>query len=67
MTRACEKALKKQIMQSRLIKSKTPKQLQDEFKDLLFTTKYGTPINAEIECEAIRSIIDGINFLRDDL
>lgn len=67
MTRACEIALKKQIMQSRLIKSKTPKQLQDEFKDLLFTTKFGTPINAEIECEAIRSIVDGINFLRDDL
>ncbi len=67
MTRACEVALKKQILQSRLIKSKTPKALQEEFKDLLFTTKYGTPINAEIECEAIKVIVDGINMIRDDM
>lgn len=60
-------ALKKQILQSRLIKSKTPKVLQEEFKDLLFTTKYGTPINAEIECDAIEVIINGINMIRDDI
>jgi len=67
MTRACEVALKKQILQSRLIKSKTPKVLDEQFKDLLFTTKFGTPINAEIECEAIRAIVDGINLIRDEL
>lgn len=66
MTRACETALKKQILQSRLIKSKTPKVLDEKFKDLLFTTKFGTPINAEIECDAIKSIIDGINLIRDE-
>lgn len=67
MTRACEVALKKQILQSRIIKSKTPKELQEEFKDLLFTTKYGTPINAEIESDAIKVIIDGINMIRDEM
>ena len=67
MTRACEVALKKQIMQSRLIKSRTPKVLKEELKDLLFTTKYGTPINAEIECDSIMNIIDGINLMRDDM
>lgn len=67
MTRACETALKKQILQSRLIKSRTPKKLDEQFKDLLFTTKFGTPINAEIECEAIKVIIDGINLIRDNV
>lgn len=67
MTRQCETALKKQILQSRIIKKKTPKVLQDEFKDLLFTTKYGTPINAQIECDAIKVILEGINFIRDEL
>ena len=67
MTRACETALKKQILQSRLIKSRTSKEVEEQFRDLLFTTKFGTPINAQIECDAIKVIIDGINLLRDDL
>ena len=33
----------------------------------MFTTKFGTPINAEIECEAIKVIIDGINLIRDNV
>ncbi len=67
MTRACEAALKKQILQSRIIKGRTPKALQESFKDLLFTTKFGTPINAQIECDAIKAIVDGINLVRDDI
>lgn len=67
MTRACEAALMRQILQSHIIKKKTPKELDEKFKNLLFTTKYGTPINAQIECDAIKVIIDGINLMRDDL
>ena len=67
MTRACETALKKQIMQSRLIKSRTSKKIDEQFKNLLFTTKFGTPINSQIENDAIKVIIDGINLIRDDL
>lgn len=67
MTRQCETALKKQILQSRIIKSKTPKALDKELQGLIFTTRFGTPLNAQIEDDAIRSILDGINFMRDEL
>ena len=67
MTRACEIALRKQIEQSKIIKKKTPKVLKEEFKDLLFTTKFGTPINSEISSEAIEAIVNGINLIRDEL
>lgn len=67
MTRACETALKKQILQSRLIKSRSSKVVEEQFQDLLFTTKFGTPINSQIECDAIKVIVDGINLIRDDL
>lgn len=67
MTRACEAALMRQIFQSKVVKKKSPKELDEKFKNLLFTTKFGTPINAQIECDAIKSILDGINLMRDDL
>lgn len=35
------------------------------FKNLLFTTRYNTPINSQIYCNAIRRIVDEINLTRD--
>lgn len=62
-------ALKKQKLQSDVVKAKSVKfkDVPDEFKDLLFTTKYGTPINAVVYNEAIGKIIDEINLTRDPL
>ena len=67
INRQCEMALKKQIMQKRIIANKAPKskQIDNQFKDLLFTTKYNTPLNAQNICDAIEKIVNEINLVRD--
>lgn len=62
-------ALKKQKLQSDVVKAKSPKfkDVPDEFKDLLFTTKYGTPINSVVLNDAIKRIIEEINLTKDPL
>lgn len=66
---ACILALKKQRLQSEVVKSKSVKfkDVPDEFKSLLFTTKFATPINSEIFCSAIERVLDEINLTRDSL
>lgn len=66
MNRQCEVALKKQLLQKNVIKSKRPKECAIQFQDLLFTTKYNTPLNAQIICDAIKKVVDEINLVRDD-
>lgn len=65
----CEKALKKQFMQKYVVRSKAPKskKVESQFEDLLFTTKYNTPLNSQIVCDAIAKIVDEVNLTRDIL
>lgn len=67
ISRQCEIALKKQILQKNIIKSKAPivKGYDDEFKDLLFTTKFNTPLNPQTVVDAIKRIVNEINLTRD--
>lgn len=69
INKAASVALKKQKLQSEVVKSKSSKfkDVPEEFQDLLFTTKYGTPINAVIYNDAIKKIIEEINLMRDPL
>lgn len=67
INRQCEVALKKQWMQKQVISKKRPKSVSKEFQDLLFTTKFNTPLNVQIVSDAIRSIIDEINLTKDKL
>ena len=62
-------ALKKQKLQSDIVKAKSPKfkDVPEEFKDLLFTTRYGTPINSVVYNDAILKIIEEINLIKDPL
>ena len=64
-------ALKKQKFQAEIVKDKHRQKFKDEvpeeFKDLLFVTKYGTPINSIIFNDAIKRIIEEINLMRDTL
>ena len=62
----CRKALEKQIIQHKVVMAKTCK-TDLEFPDLLFTTKYGTPLNAELYLEAINRIVQEVNLTRDSL
>lgn len=66
LTKACEEALRKQLKQRSIIFSKLSAKPLEGFEDLLFTTKYGTPICNEIVCEAIDKIVNEINTMRDE-
>lgn len=68
----CKNALYKQIMQINVIRNRikstpTKKKRQKEFENLLFTTKFGTPINPELLCEAIDKIRLEMNLMRDEI
>lgn len=67
MNRQCELALKKQYMQKNVVQDRGIKKVEEQFRDLLFTTKYNTPINSQIICEAIKRIVDEVNLTRDVL
>lgn len=69
ITKQCEIALKKQFVQKEVVASKAPvtKKVKQEYVDLLFTTKFNTPINSQIVCDAIKKIVDEINPMRDPL
>lgn len=62
----CRRALEKQIIQRKIVMAKTCRK-NLEFPDLLFTTKYGTPLNAELYGAAIDRIVQEVNLTRDSL
>lgn len=66
INRQCEIALKKQYMQKNVICEKAPieKKPDKQFQDLLFTTKYNTPLNSQIICDAIKKIVAEVNLMR---
>ena len=69
INKQCSIALKKQFTQKRVIENKAPasKKVEKQFSDLLFTTKFNTPLNSQIICDAIKTIVDDINTMRDPL
>lgn len=67
MNSACVDALRKQLLQHKIVVSKSPKKNKIVFADLIFTTKFGTPLNSEILNHDIYSIVDEINLKRDPL
>lgn len=46
---------------------KSPKNIDEEFQDLLFTTRWNTPINSQIMCDAIKVIVNEINLIKDTI
>ena len=62
----CRKALEKQIVQHKIVMAKTCRK-NLEFPDFLFTTKFGTPLNAQLYCDAIDRIVQEVNLMRDSL
>lgn len=67
MNRQCELALKKQIIQKNIIERKSAKKPIKGFENLLFTTKFNSPINSQIYSDAINRIVNEINLMKDDL
>lgn len=74
MNSTCEEVLRKQIRQHNVIMNRVVgvndhKQLarRDEFKDIIFTSRWGTPMNSETYIEAIGRIVKEVNLTRDSL
>ena len=67
ISRQCEMALKKQYIQRNNVMARKSAKPLAGFENLLFTTKFGTPICDQILIDAIRRIVDEINLCRDEL
>ena len=69
INRQCSLALKRQLLQKRVVEVKAPKSKKprEEFLDLLFTTTFNTPLNSQLICQAIKRVVDEINLTRDYL
>ena len=67
MNQQCREALQKQILKKEIVKKRKIKDIDEEFKDLLFVTKFNTPINDVIVSDAIKRIINEINLSKDNL
>lgn len=65
LNEATEKALLKQRIIHQIISRKQIK--KTNYPDLLFTTKFGTPLNIEIFNHGIKRIIEEVNLSRDAL
>lgn len=63
----CREALQKQIILHKIICDKSPYKGKLDFPDLLFTTKFGTPLNSQLYLQAIGRIVDEINLTKDPL
>ena len=67
INKQCEIALKKQFVQRNNIMAKKSAKPLKGYENLLFTTKFGTPICDQIMIDAIKRIVDEINLCRDEL
>ena len=69
INRQCEIALKKQFIQKSVVATKQPitKKIDDKYADLLFTSKFNTPLNSQVVCQAINKIIEEVNLTKDYL
>ena len=67
INKQCEMALKKQYIQHNNIMAKKSSKPLEGFENLLFTTKFGTPICDQIMIDAIKRIVDEINLCKDEL
>lgn len=67
INRQCEIALKKQFIQRNSVMSKHSAKPLEGFENLLFTTKFGTPICDQTMIDSIKRIVDEINLCRDEL
>lgn len=63
----CEEALKKQMLLHKLVCNNSPYRGKLEIPDLIFCTKFGTPLNSVLYSSAIEKIVNEINLMRDPL
>lgn len=64
MNEACEEAIKKQMKLKKLMAFKNPG--AEGYENLLFVTRKNNPVCAQIINDAIRKVVEEINFQRDE-
>lgn len=64
MSDDCCTALKRQLVQKKIVMFKTKKNIPEEFRDLVFSSSTGMPMNTQIYTDAIDKIVDEINLRR---
>lgn len=67
MNKYCKEALKRQIVLHKIICNNSPYKGKLKFPELIFCTKFGTPLNSVLYSQAIEKIINEINLTRDPL
>ena len=67
MNQQCALALKKQLMQRNVVLGRTTAKPIEGFEELIFTTKFGAPINTQTYSDAIKSVLENVNLCRDEL
>ncbi len=67
MNEVSKNALKMQIKLQKIVMDNSPYKGKLEFPQLLFVTKYGTPLNSVLYSAAIKKIVDEMNLTRDSL
>lgn len=63
----CREALQKQIVLHKIVCNNSPYRGKLEFPDIIFSTKFGTPLNSQLYLQAIGRIVDEINLTKDPL
>jgi integrase len=67
INKQCELALKKQYMQRNVVMSKQSAKPLKGFENLLFTSKFGTPLCDQIVIDSIERVVNEINLCKDEL
>lgn len=67
INKVCMSALLSQVRIHKILYNKSPYKDNLEFPNLLFTTKYCTPLNSVLYSAAIDKIVNEINLMRDSL
>lgn len=67
INKQCEQALKKQFVQRNSIMMKRTAKPLPGYENLLFTTKFGTPICDQLMIDSIDRIVNEINLTKDEL
>lgn len=62
---ACCEALRQQIRLKKVLSNKYP--IEGEFSDILFVSKFNTPLCPQTLCDAIKRIVNEINLQRDEI
>lgn len=67
ISKVCKDALLRQLKQKQVVVNREIKKVDKQFINLLFTTRFNTPLNVQIALDAINRILDELNTTKDEI